>query len=108
MFFLLIFQPHPLPTDFHITSSACAAIKKQEAAGAKEHRGLRDRLEGYASRGPPGAELWLFELLYLHNASAANSMPEAWHEVREVRTVGNGIGKWKRIRKTKADSGKGL
>lgn len=60
---------------------ACAAIKKQESAGAKEHPGLRGRLQGYASRGPPGAELWLFELLYLHNASAANSMPEAWHEV---------------------------
>ncbi|CAM9345495.1 unnamed protein product [Scytosiphon promiscuus] len=59
---------------------ACSAIKKQEAAGAKEHPGLRGRLEGYAARGPPGAELWLFELLYLHNASAANSMPEAWHE----------------------------
>lgn len=82
--------PLSLPTsssryfDLHKTSSACAAIKKQEAAGAKEHRGLRDRLEGYASRGPPGAELWLFELLYLHNASAANSMPEAWHEVRAI------------------------
>ncbi|CAN0364517.1 unnamed protein product [Ectocarpus fasciculatus] len=59
---------------------ACVAIKKQEAAGSKEHPGLRSRLQGYAARGPPGAELWLFELLYLHNASAANSMPEAWHE----------------------------
>lgn len=61
--------------------SASAAITKQEAANAKEYGGLRGRLQGYVERGPPGAELWLFELLYLHNASAANSMPEAWHEV---------------------------
>lgn len=69
------------PPVFISANSACEAIKKQEAIGAKEHPGLRGRLQGYASRGPPGAELWLFELLYLHNASAANSMPEAWHEV---------------------------
>eukprot|EP00903_Cladosiphon_okamuranus_P019227 g17681.t1 len=59
---------------------AFEAMKKQEAIGAKEYPGLRGRLQGYTQRGPPGAELWLFELLYLHNASAANSMPEAWHE----------------------------
>ncbi|CAM9464098.1 unnamed protein product, partial [Choristocarpus tenellus] len=62
--------------------SACGSMKELEALGStvKEHPVLKGRLRAHAARGPPGSELWLFELLYLHNASAANGMPEAWHQ----------------------------
>ncbi|CAN0146271.1 unnamed protein product, partial [Discosporangium mesarthrocarpum] len=61
--------------------SACTHMKDLEALGnVKEHPVLKGRLREHAARGPPGAELWLYEVLYLHNASAANGMPEAWHQ----------------------------
>ncbi|CAM9466478.1 unnamed protein product [Phaeothamnion confervicola] len=72
-------EPDDRRTAFHWLRRAADRLK-MHAAGAKEQPVLRGRIASYIDRGSVGAEVWLFEFLYLHNASSVKRMPPAWHE----------------------------